>query len=682
MTLAARIRGGGRQVGAAAVALALALIATLAAGLHSLASSNALALQEWIPSSAVATDAPQRSTVLAADGSVLATFSVQDRVEVDLADVAPVLRDAVLAIEDDRFYEHGAFDPVGMLRAFGANLAAGRVEEGGSTLTQQYVKQALVSVAEDSDAAAKATETTVSRKIREVGAAFAVESALSKDEILRRYLNLIYFGNGAYGVEVAAQRYFSTSAADLTLPQAALLAGLIRAPTAYDPTRRPEAALARRDVVLTRMRDAGRISPAAATAARGEPLNLQPSALRNGCADADHPFFCGYAVAEIRQLSSLGDTPAKRMQSLLTDGLTVRTTLDPKVQKAAQDAVDDHIGRRHRIGTAIVMTEPGTGAVRAIALNRDFGEDAGRSQTKVNYALDKAQGGSSGFQSGSTFKPFVAAAALDKNIETSQRYVASAKVTTDEFRNCATGQKFPPYEVGNYDDSSYGSLDMAAATAMSVNTYFVQLAEEVGTCAGPKLAESMGLKRADGEDLTRVPSFVLGVDEVSPLRMAEAYATFAADGMHCESYAITGITAADGTELEVPGERCEQAIPKRVAKQVTALLEGVINGDQDRRTGARMSLGARPAAGKTGTTNSATAVWFAGFTSQLAAAVWAGYPDASRPLKNVSIGGTRYATLFGGALPGPIWQAAMLAALKGEPKERLQLPRSQVQERG
>ena len=680
MNLADRIRGGGWVVVLATVTLAVSLIATIAAGLHSLTNSNAVALEEWIPSSAVEANAPKRSTVLAADGSVLATFSVQDRIEVDLDDVAPVLLDAVLAIEDDRFYEHGAIDLIGMLRALASNIAAGGVEEGGSTLTQQYVKQAQVVAADDSAGVRKATETTISRKVREVGAALAVESDLSKDEILRRYLNLVYFGNGAYGVEVAAQRYFSRSAADLTLPQAAMLAGLIQAPTAYNPLKNPDAALQRRNVVLTRMRDAGRISPEQVQEAVSEPLGLQPTQRRLGCADAQHPFFCGYVVSELRRLSSLGSTPQERMRALLTDGLTIRTTMAPKIQAAAQAAIDDHIGRKHRIGTAIVMTEPGTGAVRAIALNREYGEK-GRRETKVNYALDKAQGGSSGFQAGSTFKPFVAAAALKKGLDPSQEYVASAEVTAEEFRNCATKRKFPPYEVGNYDDSSYGRIDMAEATAMSVNTYYVQLAEEVGTCAGPELAESMGLKRADGGDLSRVPSFVLGVDEVSPLRMAEAYATFAADGIHCESYAITGITTAAGEGLDVPGERCERAIPKPVARKVTRLLEGVINGEEEGRTGRRMSLGKRPAAGKTGTTNDATAVWFAGFTAQLAAAVWSGYPDASRPLKNVRVDGVRYRTLFGGALPGPIWRDAMRAALKGEPAKRLELPRSQLRGR-
>ncbi|WP_019873257.1 transglycosylase domain-containing protein [Sporichthya polymorpha] len=674
MNLGKQIRAGGPRVVGAIGAVVFALLATLSAGLYSLTESQAVALEEWIPSSAVAPDAPRRSSVLATDGSVIATFGVQDRVDVDLADVAPVLQDAVLAIEDNRFYDHGAIDPVGMVRALTANIAAGGVKEGGSTLTQQYVKQAQVAAAENDDDVSRATETTISRKVREMGAALAVESRLDKDEILERYLNLVYFGNGAYGVQVASQRYFSKPAKDLTLPQAALLAGIVRSPTAYDPIKNPENATQRRNVVLTRMAEVGRISREEAEAAKSESLDLKPTPLRLGCADAVHPWFCGYVVAEVRAMESLGDSPGERMERLYEGGLTIRSTLDPKVQAAAQASVDDHIQRGHDIASAIVMTEPGTGAVRAIAMNRDWGEDTDAGETTVNYALDRNQGGSAGFQAGSAFKPFVAAAALKKGIEPSKRFSAPSSVTVDGFTNCATGRTYPPYGVGNYEKRGFGSLDLAQATAMSVNTYYVQLAEEVGTCAPPELAEKMGVKRADGEDLSRVPSFVLGVDEVSPLRLAEAYATFAADGKHCASRAIVGITEPDGGELEVPGRDCEQVLPKEVARGVTELLESVIDGDIDDRTGAKMSLGRRPAAGKTGTTNDATAVWFAGFTSQLAAAVWAGYPDGSRPLKNVRVDGQRYETLFGGALPGPIWRDAMLAALKGEPIKRLATP--------
>ncbi|MBA3742552.1 transglycosylase domain-containing protein [Sporichthya sp.] len=663
--------GAGRFVGGAVmVGLLIAiLIAPIAAAITTATRSGAAALTETIPTTFLAPDLPARSTVLASDGSELATFFRQDREEVRLDQVAAVFKDAVLATEDARFYNHGAVDLVGILRALATNIAEGGVVQGGSTLTQQFVKQSLVSRANGAEAAeTAATETTVSRKLREIGLAIAVEERLSKDEIFEQYLNLVYFGNSAYGIEIAARRYFATTAADLALPQAALLAGLIKGPSTFDPVRNPAAAAERRSLVLRRMVAAGSIDEDQASQADGSPLGLDLTPPLNGCAVARHPYFCSYVLAEIRATEGLGATADERLARLLDGGLTVRTTLDPVVQDAAVAAVKDHIGVDHKIATAIVMTEPGTGAVRAIAQNRRWGE--GKRETTLNFALDESQGGSAGFQAGSTFKPFVMTAALDQDTKASLYLNAPSEITVDGFENCRTDAPFAPYTVGNYDDSSYGAIDMSAAAAMSVNTYFVQLAERTGTCAPPKLAESMGLMRADGEPLSRVPSFVLGVDEVSPLRMAEAYATLAADGMHCDSHAITSITSIDGIEIDPPKVRCERAIDADVAHEVTGLLEDVISGDNVRRTGAAMALGNRPAAGKTGTTNNVTAVWFAGYTRDLAAAVWAGYPGSSKPLRDVTIRGETYAALFGGALPGPIWRDAMIDAHKGvKPRE-------------
>jgi membrane peptidoglycan carboxypeptidase len=332
--------------------------------------------------------------------------------------------------------------------------------------------------------------------------------------------------------------------------------------------------------------------------------------------------------------------------------------------------VAEHIDPTHDIGVAIATTEPGTGAVRAIALNRDWGE--GRGRTTLNYALDQVQGGSRGFQAGSTFKPFVLAAAAQKGIEADLDLNSPSEATFSGFRHCETNRRLPSYDVGNYDGEGFGTIDMREATARSVNTYFVQLAERIGTCRPPQVAEDLGVRRADGRPLSRVPAFALGVDEVSPLRMAEAYATFAADGLHCPSHAIVEIATREGATLPLPERRCVQALTKQEAATVTGLLERVIDGPDDERTGAKMSLGLRPAAGKTGTTDNAQAVWFTGYTRQLAAAVWAGYPDENRALKKVRIRGEYFKTLFGGALPGPIWREAMKAAHEGVEIERLE----------
>jgi membrane peptidoglycan carboxypeptidase len=641
-------------------AAAVVLVVPVAIGLHSLTSVGRTALAGWTAQDALQVEPSARSVVLARDGSVLAEFYRQDRIPVPLEAVSPAARDAVIATEDAHFYSHGAFDPVGMLRAVATNLAAGDIRQGASTLTQQYVKQAALLSAADDDGRRAATETTLSRKIRELGRAFAVEKEMSKDEILDRYLNIVYFGNSAYGIEAAARRYFSVAARDLTVPQAALLAGVLRSPRGYDPIAAPDAARDRRNVVLGRMARAGRLDPATAAQYAAQPLNLNPSAPRVGCQAAAHPFFCDYVLAEIRTLPTLGATPAARVEKLLDGGLTVRTTLDPTIQGAAEKAVQATVGPAADYGAAIVLTEPGTGAVRALAQSRDYGTASG--QTTVNWALDAAQGGSHGFQAGSTFKTFVMAAAVENGIDPGTVIDAPARVDVDGFHRCDRGTAFPSWSVGNHNSAGYGPIDMREAAARSVNTYFAQLEQRTGVCAAPALAERMGLRRADGAPLSRVPAFTLGVDEVSPLRMAEAYATLAAGGTHCPSHGIESIDGPGGKSLYSP-PGCASVLSAQTAATVTDVLRGVIDGPDPARTGSAETLGATAAAGKTGTTDDETAVWFAGYTDHLAAAVWAGHPDGSRPMRNITVGDQVLAVATGGAVPGRIWTDAMVGAL-------------------
>jgi membrane peptidoglycan carboxypeptidase len=643
-----------------AAAAAVVLVAPVALGLHSLSAVGRSAVAGWTAQDALQVGPPARSVVLARDGSVLAEFYRQDRIPVPLEAVSPAARDAVIATEDARFYSHGAFDPVGMLRAVAANLAAGEIRQGASTLTQQYVKEArLLSAADDADRRA-AAETTLSRKIRELGQAFAVEKEMSKDEILDRYLNIVYFGNGAYGIEAAARRYFSASAKDLTVPQAALLAGVLKSPQQYDPIAAPDAARDRRNVVLHRMVRTGGLDRAAEAQYAAQPLNLDPVAPRVGCQSAAHPFFCDYVLAEIRTLPTLGATPAARVEKLLDGGLTVRTTLDPRIQDAAQNAIRRTVGPDQDYGAAIVLTEPGTGAVRAVAQSRDYGTGPG--QTTVNWALDAAQGAGRGFQGGSTFKAFVLAAAIENGTDPSTVIDAPGRISLDGFRNCTSGAAFPPWSVGNEGSTTFGPIDMREAAARSVNTYFAQLEQRIGVCTAPALAERLGLRRADGAPLSRVPAFTLGVDEVSPLRLAEAYATLAAGGTHCPSHGIESVEGPGGKSLYSPPS-CASVLSEQTAATVTDVLRGVIDGPDPARTGRTETLGATPAAGKTGTTDDETAVWFAGYTDHLAAAVWAGHPEGSRPLRDISVGDQVLGVATGGALPGRIWTDAMVGAL-------------------
>ncbi|MGH8891694.1 MAG: transglycosylase domain-containing protein [Actinomycetes bacterium] len=612
---------------------------------------------------------PERSRILAADGSMIATFYHENRVSVPLSDVAPVMRKAVIAIEDSRFYEHGGIDLRGTLRAF-INNQSGEDVQGGSTLTQQYVKQVLLLKASEIDDPARrkramreATAQTYSRKVRELRYAVAIEEKYTKKQILERYLNIAFFGARAYGIEAAAKRYFRTTARELTLEQAALLAGIIQQPTAYDPTRNPERAVARRNVVLTRMEETGLATPAEVAAAKAAPLKLkEQKRLGNGCNDSKSAFFCDFVLKTILNDKVFGAERSDRVDLLLRGGLTITTTLDRTAQKAAEDAVAEYVDPRDKVASALVSVQPGTGHVRAMAVSRGYGD--GKGEIKFNPATDRAYGGSSGFQAGSTFKPFVAAAALEKGYPFSYPIYAPYQADIGDVQGCGEilRDEWRPY---NETSSENGTYTLQTGIEGSINTYFAQLEERVGVCRPKQIAEALGMARADGGPLTPVKSFTLGIDEVSPLSMAEAYASFAARGLHCNSIAILEVTDPNGVRLPVPQAGCEQALEQDIADGINQLLQGVMQ----RGTGVRAAI-SRPAAGKTGTTNRRVSVWFVGYTPELATAVWAGNPSPPRggyPLQNRLIGGRYYGDVCGGCLPGPIWRQMMSEALADVP---------------
>jgi membrane peptidoglycan carboxypeptidase len=616
---------------------------------------------------------PERSRILAADGSLIATFYYENRISVPISDVAPVMRKAVIAIEDSRFYDHGGIDLRGTIRAL-VNNQSGKDVQGGSTLTQQYVKQVLLETASNiqdpkKQAAAQkaATAQTYTRKLRELRYAVALEEQYSKQEILERYLNIAFFGASSYGVEAAAKRYFNTHARDLTLPQAALLAGIVQQPTAFDPTRNPDAALTRRNTVLARMAEVGLVPKADADAAAATPLGLNPPKRvgQNGCQDSKVAFFCDFVLKTILNDKVFGAKREERVRLLLRGGLTITTTLDRDAQANAQEALADHVNPTDEVASALVSVQPGTGQIRAMAVSRAYGDRKKKGEIKFNPATDRAYGGSSGFQAGSTFKPFVAAAALEDGYPFDYAIYAPYQAHIGDVKGCGgmLTDKWDPY---NETPSENGTYTLQTGIEGSINTYFAQLEERVGVCRPWQIAEALGMNRADGKPLVGpYKTFTLGVDEVSPLSMAEAYATFAARGTHCTSVAILEITDPAGNRLSVPQADCEQAIDQNIADGMNELLQGVI----ERGTGVRASIG-RPAAGKTGTTNRRVSVWFVGYTPDLATAVWAGNPSppaGGYPLQNRLIGGVYYGDVCGGCLPGPIWQQMMSRTLADTP---------------
>ncbi|MDA2805826.1 penicillin-binding protein [Nocardiopsis suaedae] len=608
----------------------------------------------------------QQSVLLDADGREFATVHDRRREAVRLDEVAPVMRAAVLAVEDRRFYEHSGLDLRAVFRAALATLE-GRTQ-GGSTITQQYVKNVLVEAAETPEEAARATETTLARKIRELRYALGVEAALPKDRILEGYLNISYFGNGAYGVQAAAQRYFGVDAADLSAAQAATLAGLVKGPSVYDPVEHPEKALDRRATVLSGMADVGVLTEEDARRAADSPLGLDMTPLGGGCYDSDHPYFCTYVLSWIENDPRFGEDAEERARWVRRAGLTIRTTLDPGAQRAAQRAVDRHVPRGADAGKVAVqaMVEPGTGDVVAMAQNREFGFDGqDPEQTSINFAVDAGHGGGTGFQAGSVFKAYTVAAALEERMGVGTSFKAPDTLTVKGQRTCS-GKRLAPWSVRNAGDSDAGRQDMVEGTKHSSNTYFAQLQKRVGLCDTVRMAERLGAKRADGAPFGQWNSFTLGDQEVAPLDVAGSYATLAARGVRCAPRPVAVITPPGGERREV-GPTCERVLERSTADAVNDVLRAPLTSGG---TAQGLSPG-RPAAGKTGTTDGSAAAWFAGHTPDLASAVAVGDPrgGARHPLRGVSIGGRYHSVVYGATLPGPIWRDGLRGALEGT-KER------------
>ncbi|GAC1443015.1 MAG: transglycosylase domain-containing protein [Mycobacteriales bacterium] len=628
-----------------------------------------------LPDNLAAGPPAQRSKILASDGSLLATLYLQNRVSVPLSSVPLVTRQAVIAIEDSRFYAHHGVDFKGIARAAVTNAGAGGVKQGASTLTQQYVKNALIESATDKAGQQAAKADNIGRKLREARYAMALERKLSKDQILERYLNIAYFGHGVYGIGTASSYYFAKPVNELNLAQSALLAGMVQNPNAYDPSSKEPSVRAvtknRRDVVLRRMEDLGFISDSLRAQAESLGIFTKLRPVDSGCESAavTSPFFCGYirhVLEDTPAGAALGATKAERQRALLGGGLTIKTTLDPKVQLAAQTAVDVQVPRNDpsHVAAAVDVVEPGTGNLRAMAVDRTYSDAKGQSNTKVNLAT----GGSFGFQAGSTFKAFVLAEALRQGIPLSLTLYSPQSYTSKVFKDYKDG-RIDPYKISNAGDSEAGTFNLTQATALSVNTYYLQLEERTGIQKPAALAESLGVHKlrdfvAD-QPLERVPSFVLGSNGVSPLDMASAYATFAAHGLYCPTRAVTDILGPDSKAIPVPAPTCQQVLEPGVADTVAAVLRTVVDGPEATRTGLNASIG-RPAAGKTGTVSESRGAWFVGFTPQLAAAVWIGRTTPS-PMQNIVINGRYYKDVFGGTIPASIWHDLMTRALDGVP---------------
>ena len=588
-----------------------------------------------LPAEFEVTPSMQRTRVELADGSFLTYLYEENRVNVTLDKIAPIMQQAQVAIEDHRFFQHGAIDVTGTLRAL-ISTSQG-VTQGGSSITQQYVRMLQLQAADaanDPAARLAAIENTLSRKIREMRFAMALEKELSKEEILEGYLNISYFGDGAYGVEAAARHYFGVSAKDLTLAQAAMLAGLVRNPVTTNPVKHPRLAIERRNDVIDRMLalsldpeapQYGLITREEAEAAKAEPFD-QSKVTANplDCANSRFPFVCDYAKRDLlNNASGLGATFDERKDYLYRGGLTIRLTIDPKIMKKAEKTVLDYLDPRDPAVAVITMLEPKTGNILAMAQSRPkWGNKLSEGTTNFNYAASRAMGGKEGFQGGSTFKIFTAAAALAEGFGAYGKYQADRQVTLEDFRSC--DGPFTLLEPWKPRGGTGSAIDMFTGATRSVNTYFAQLIQAVGVCETVTMATKLGLEMGEPQpekgklsimDYDDSPSFTLGAVEVSPLSLVSAYGVFGNRGVRCEPNIIASIKTRSGKEVEPPKHECKRVIPKDVADGINKIFQGPMNSGTARPAkvpGVQM-------AGKTGTVHKTRAVWTIGYTPELVA---------------------------------------------------------------
>ncbi|MGN9843067.1 transglycosylase domain-containing protein [Nonomuraea sp. H19] len=667
MSSIARLTGA--AVAAGVVAAAIALPAVGGTGAMFVSASEDLGIK---PEDLKEPPLAERTTVLDAKGNEIAQFYEEYRENVSLDQVAEIMKTAIISIEDYRFYAHGAIDIEGTVRALAKNVTSGGIAQGGSSITQQYVKQVLLNSATTDKERNAALEASYARKLRELRYAMAIEKKYTKDQILEKYLNIAYFGAGAYGVEAAAKRFFGVKAAELTLVQAATLAGAVQDPNATDPNlgkEQKDRLLQRRNVVLNRMAELKKITPEQAEEAKAKKLGYKGTPLPGGCSakTVTASYFCVYVRNEILSNPNFGKSAKARSQFLNRGGLEIQTTLDPQMQEAAEKAIKKHVFASDNPVASEALVEPGTGAIKAMASSRKYGNNKRKKEMSYNVVADAVHGGGTGFQAGSTFKTFTLLTALKQGMKINDGLSVSSGYRApyySSFKNCKGENIGDPSHTVTNDEGGGGFKSLATGTWGSVNTFFMALEQKVGLCNVIKTAQSLGIKRSDGQKLQEYSTFTLGINEMDPVTVANAYAAIGARGKYCAPMVITKITNRDGKVTNYK-PKCKQALDPEVADAAADILSGVFTKGTMRSVGG---IG-RPAAGKTGTTDSQATAWFAGFTPDLAGAVSIGDPRGAinNKLNNITIGGRYYGSVFGASIPGPIWKDTMIAALKGVP---------------
>ncbi|WP_160665540.1 transglycosylase domain-containing protein [Pseudarthrobacter sp. ATCC 49987] len=631
-------------------------------------------------------DAPSQSTtVLTADGKTIATFYAENRVKVGLDQMSPYIKDAIVAIEDRRFYEHGGVDGQGILRALASNLTSGG-RQGASTLTQQYVTNVLnesLMSADKGDRIVLNGQKSIADKVREMRLAIELEKKYTKDQILEGYLNIVFFSRDAYGIEAASRYFFSTPAKSLTLPQAALLAGLVKSPSFYNPVVHPDNAIQRRNQVLDAMLTLGRISRTDYDAAVATGVELAVTPGKQGCAGAEMaPYFCDYVSHLILNNPAYGVDLAARVRKLYRGGLTITTTLDSRLQAAAQEQVDATAGANpDKWGASLVSIGPGTGKILAMAQNTVFLPEPGKFDTQLNFNVDSKDSkgndlnGAGGFQPGSTMKPFTLAEWLREGKSLAETVDASRRSYPLDFKwKSSCGKVLGAYntkernrgaadDLQNNDAGYYRRMRVDYGVYNSINTATFAEAAQLDFCGIQKTVDAVGLH--SGLDNAQVNMHqlgnLLGAIGVAPLILANAFATFANDGTYCEPVAIVEVTDAAGKNLPAETKSCRDAIKPSVARGVNSVLQDVL------KKGSGVYIKPKvhssfPVAAKTGTSNTNGATWVVGYTSGISTASFFGdaLEGQKRPGQNVTVNGKFYKSIDGYMLAGPQWANYML----------------------
>ena len=660
------------------------LVPTVAA--TGVAVSDSIKFFNNLPSELIVDPPSQSTKVLSADGKAIATFYAENRVKVALDQMSPYIKDAIVAIEDRRFYEHAGVDPQGILRALVSNLTSDGGRQGASTLTQQYVtnvRNESLASEDRGDQIILSGQKSMGDKIREIKLAVELEKRYSKNQILEGYLNIVFFARDAYGIEAASRYFFSTTAKDLTLPQAALLAGLVNSPSLYNPEIHPENALLRRNQVLDSMLSQGSISQADRDAALAAPVELKITPGKQGCAGAAMaPYFCDYVSHLILNNPAYGADVAERERKLFRGGLTINTTLDSRLQLAAQAQVDATAGANpDKWGASMVSISPGTGKILAMAQNTVFLPAPGKFDTQLNFNVDSKDpngndlNGAGGFQPGSTMKPFTFAEWLNEGKPIAGIVDASRRSYPLGFPwRSSCGKVLGAYssaqkslgaadDLQNNDAGYYRPMRVDYGLYNSINTATFAEATQLDFCGIQRMVDAVGIH--SGVDNARVNMHqlgnLLGAIGVAPLHLANAFATFANDGNYCVPIAIVAVSDAAGQKFPAESTTCRPAVKPEVARGVNAVLQDVLK----RGSGVYINPKVQdrfPAAAKTGTSNTNGATWVVGYTTGLATASFFGdaLEGQKRPGQNITVNGKFYKAIDGYMLAGPQWANYML----------------------